>query len=148
MARKKQKKKVTVTRSERSRSSDMARDAGQPTASQVVKELISNRPAFVGFSLSILQLLGHTTWILLVWYLSVSGKAKSLTTDSWTSWLIVGVLGVSLILTFVALFVCLYFGLRKPPRVLAVIGFCLSFFVGIMASALVFMMGIRAMSGK
>ena len=148
MARKKQKKKPTVTRSERARKSVLARDPNQPTTSEVVKELISNRPAFVGFSLSILQLLGHTTWILLVWYLSVSGKAKSLTADSWLSWIIVGLLGISLILTFVALFVCLYYGLRKTPRVLAIIGFCLSFFVGIMASALVFMMGIRAMSGK
>lgn len=64
------------------------------------------------------------------------------------SWLIVGLLGVSLILTFVSMFVCLYYGLRRAPRILPVMGFAVSFFVGVLASGFVFMQGIRAMSGK
>jgi hypothetical protein len=84
---------------------------------------------------------------MLVWYLSAAGKVARLDSDSPMSWLIVGLLGISLTLTFVSLFVCLFFGLRRSPRVLAVAGFVLSFFVGVLASAVVFMQGLRAMSG-
>lgn len=108
--------------------------------------LMSNRPGFVGFVLSVLQLIGHASWILLIWYLQTTGQAKSLTSDSFQSWLIVSILGVSLVLTAAALFTCLYYGLRRQPRSLAVIGFFLSFFVGVLATALVFMTAIRAMS--
>ena len=121
---------------------------GQPTPQEVFRELLSNKPGLFGFLLSFLQLLGHASWIFLVWYLSVTGKAASLTSDSWMSWLIVGLLGVSLILTFVSMFVCLYYGLRRAPRILPVMGFAVSFFVGVLASGFVFMQGIRAMSGK
>ncbi len=119
----------------------------QPSPQEVLKELLANRPALVGFLLSVLQLLGHITWIVLVWYLSVTGKATQLNSDSLLSWMIVGILGISLILTFVSLFICLFYGLRRTPRVLAVAGFAMSFFVGILASAVVFMTGLRAMSG-
>ncbi len=97
--------------------------------------------------LSLLQLLGHCSWILMTWYLQATGKATNLTQDSWLSWIITGILGFSLLLTAVSLFVCLFYGLRRSPRALAVIGFCLSFFVGAMASAIVFMQTIRSMSG-
>lgn len=116
----------------------------QPGLKDVIQEMMLNRPGVIGFFLSLLQLFGHTCWILLVWYLSVSGKATELTDDSWLSWLIVGILGISLVLTFVSLFVCLFYGLRKSPRVLAAVGFFLSFFVGVLASAIVFMQGLRA----
>jgi len=108
--------------------------------------LLENRPAVVGFLLSVLQLLGHTSWILVIWYLDATGQAKSLNSDSWISWGLVGLFGISLILTFVSLFVCLYFGLRRSPRALAVIGFSLSFFVGTLATTLLIMTGLRAMS--
>jgi hypothetical protein len=113
---------------------------------ETIRLLMSNRPGFVGFVLSVLQLVGHTTWILLIWYLQTNGQAKSLTSDSFQSWLIVGILAVSLLLTAAALFTCLYYGLRQQPRSLAVIGFFLSFFVGVLATALVFMTAIRAMN--
>ncbi len=112
---------------------------------ETIRLLKSNRPGFVGFVLSVLQLCGHAAWILLIWYLQTTGQAKSLTTDSFQSWLIVGTLGISLLLTAVALFTCLFYGLRQEPRSLAVIGFFLSFFVGVLATALVFMTAIRAM---
>ena len=107
---------------------------------------MSNRPGFIGFALSLLQLLGHATWIMLIWYFSSTGQAKNLTSESFESWLIVGILGFSLLLTAVALFICLFYGLRREPRSLAVIGFFLSFFVGVLATACVFMQAIRSMS--
>lgn len=122
-------------------------DSDTPSPQEVIRELMANKPGAFGFLLSLLQLLGHTTWIVLVWYLSVSGKAEKLDSSSPLSWLVVGILGLSLLLTAVALFVCLYYGLRRTPRLLAIIGFCLSFFVGVMASAVVFMQGLRAMAG-
>lgn len=113
---------------------------------ETIRLLMSNRPGFVGFVLSVLQLVGHATWILLIWYLQTTGQTKSLTSDSFQSWLIVSILGISLVLTAAALFTCLYYGLRQQPRSLAVVGFFLSFFVGVLATALVFMTAIRAMS--
>ena len=122
-------------------------DGDTPSPQEVIRELMTNKPGAVGFLLSLLQLAGHTTWIALVWYLSVTGKAEKLDSSSPLSWLVVGILGLSLLLTAVALFVCLYYGLRRTPRLLAIIGFCLSFFVGVMASAVVFMQGLRDMAG-
>ena len=119
----------------------------QSSPQEVLQRLMSNRPGFVGFLLSVLQLLGHTSWVMLVWYLSTTGKATKLDADSAISWVIVGILGISLVLTFVSLFVCLYFGLRREPRVLAITGLCLSFFVGVLASAVVFMSGLRQLNG-
>ena len=115
---------------------------------ETIRLVMSNRPGTVGFGLSILQLLGHATWILMIWYLQTTGEAKSLTRDSFQAWLIVSILGVSLLLTAAALLTCLFYGLRQSPRSLAVIGFFLSFFVGVLASALVFMQAIRAMSAQ
>jgi hypothetical protein len=122
-------------------------DSDTPSPREVIRELMTNKPGAVGFLLSLLQLAGHATWIGLVWYLSVTGKAEKLDASSPLSWLVVGILGLSLLLTAVALFVCLYYGLRRTPRLLAIIGFCLSFFVGVMASGVVFMQGLRAMAG-
>ncbi|MEZ6033997.1 MAG: hypothetical protein R3C17_12950 [Planctomycetaceae bacterium] len=107
---------------------------------------MSNRPGAIGFILSLLQLAGHVTWILLIWNLQATGRAKSLTADSLESWVVVSILGGSLLLTAAALFTCLFYGLRRQPRSLAVIGFFLAFFVGVLATALVFMTAIRAMS--
>ena len=113
---------------------------------ETVQLLMSNQPGFAGFLLSLLQLFGHATWIMLIWYFASTGQAKTLNADSFESWLIVAILGVSLLLTAVALFVCLFYGLRREPRSLALIGFLLSFFVGVLATACVFMQAIRAMS--
>ena len=55
-------------------------------------------------------------------------------------------LGGSLLLTFLAIFVCLFYGLRRPPRSPAIIGFFLSFFIGVLVTATVFLQGIRAMA--
>lgn len=115
---------------------------------QLLKASWSNRPGVIGFALSIAQLIGHGLWISIIWYLSSTGKAATLTSDSLLSWIIVGILGVSLLLTFAAMFVCLYYGLRRSPRVLPVIGFAISFFVGVLATSLVFMQAMRSMSSR
>ena len=148
MARKSSKQKATVKKLATNRFRQATQDGPPPSLREITRDLMTNRPGFVGFVMSLLQLLGHTTWLLLVWYLSVTGKAKGLNSDSLLSWVIVGILGVSLILTFLSLFLCLFYGLLKSPRLLAAIGFCLSFIVGVLASATVFMTGLRALSGK
>lgn len=146
--KKKPKKTQTVKKPERPRREPQMASDDSAAPQEVIRHLMSNRPGAFGFLLSILQLLGHASWIAWVWYLSATGKATTLNADSWTSWGIVGLLAVSLILTFTSLFVCLVFGLRRSPRMLPLIGFCLSFFVGSLASGLVFLQGIRSMSGQ
>jgi divalent metal cation (Fe/Co/Zn/Cd) transporter len=117
-------------------------------ARKFLKESWQNRPGVIGFWLSIGQLIGHSIWVSLIWYLSSTGQAAYLTSDSWMSWLVVGVLGLSLMLTFASMFVCLYYGLRRAPRLFPLIGFAISFFVGVLATSLVFMQAIRSMSAK
>jgi hypothetical protein len=53
-------------------------DSDTPSPREVIRELMTNKPGAVGFLLSLLQLAGHATWIGLVWYLSVTGKAEKL----------------------------------------------------------------------
>jgi len=96
-----------------------------------------NRPGFIGFLLSLLQLAGHAGWMFLVWRSIRSGTADKLTASDGTAWGIVLLLGGSLLLTFISMFVCLYFGLRKVPRVLPLIGLCLSFFTGVLATFMI-----------
>jgi hypothetical protein len=105
-----------------------------------------NLPGLIGLGISLLQLLGHATWVGLVLFLDSTGRTQSLDASSPWSWLVVILLGGSLLLTFLAIFVCLFYGLRRPPRSPAIIGFFLSFFIGVLATATVFLQGIRAMA--
>jgi hypothetical protein len=112
-----------------------------------LRELLwQNRPGLLGLGLSLLQLLGHASWVALILFLEATGRTKSLDASSPWSWLVVILLAGSLLLTFLALFVCLFYGLRRTPRTPAVVGFLLSFFVGVLAAATVFLQGIREMS--
>lgn len=108
---------------------------------------MSNRAGVVGLALSLVQLAGHGSWLWLTIWLQQSGRAAMLTPESPMSWLVVGLLGGSMALTLIALFVCLIAGLRRPPRSLAVAGLCISFFTGVLATTIVFMSAIRSMSG-
>jgi len=110
-------------------------------------QLRRNRPALVGFVLSVVQLFGHVAWLALVWWLESTGGAKSLDGGSLLAWVIALLLCGSLLLTGVSLFVNLFYGLRREPRVLALLGLAISFFVGVLATAVVFLQGLRAMSG-
>jgi len=110
-------------------------------------QLRRNRPALVGFVLSVVQLCGHVAWLALVWWLESTGRAKSLDGGSLLAWVIALLLCGSLLLTGVSLFVNLFYGLRREPRALALLGLAISFFVGVLATAVVFLQGLRAMSG-
>ncbi|MGV2342051.1 MAG UNVERIFIED_CONTAM: hypothetical protein LVR18_51505 [Planctomycetaceae bacterium] len=79
-------------------------------------QLRQNPAGLWGLGLSLLQLLGHASWLSLVVGLSGTADAEKLNTTSLLAWLIVGVLGASLLLTAAALFVCLFYGLRRSPR--------------------------------
>ncbi|MFN8709090.1 MAG: hypothetical protein ACK526_18180 [Planctomyces sp.] len=96
--------------------------------------LRDNRPGLIGFLLSLLQLAGHGTWIVLVSIAAGSGAASTMDASSALAWVIILVLGISTLLTLTSLFVCLFYGLRKAPRVLPLCGFALSFFTGAFAT--------------
>jgi hypothetical protein len=109
--------------------------------------LKDNPAAITGLVLSVVQLVAHGTWISLVTWLASSGQAEQLDAESPAAWAVVILLSVSTILTFVALYVCLFRGLRRSPRTLAVIGFALSFFVGVFAFAVVTLSFLRFLAG-
>lgn len=115
-------------------------------AAGLLGQLRQNPAGLWGLGLSVLQLAGHATWLTLVVQLAGTEAAERLNADSPLAWLIVGLLGISLALTGVALFVCLFFGLRKAPRAPAVAGAALAFFVGVLVSAAVFLQGLRSLS--
>ncbi len=117
-------------------------------AAALLGQLRQNPAGLWGLGLSLLQLLGHASWLSLVVGLSGTAEAEKLDTTSLLAWLIVGVLGASLLLTAAALFVCLFYGLRKSPRAPAVVGAAMAFFVGVLVSAAVFLQGLRSMSAR
>lgn len=113
-------------------------DIGQETPAELIRRLLrDNRPGLIGFVLSLLQLTGHIAWIALVRYLSVTGRAAQLSASDGISWLIVILMGLSMLLTFTALFVCLFYGMRREPRLLPLLGLMLSFFSGAFATFVV-----------
>ncbi|MFM7039589.1 MAG: hypothetical protein ACKO2L_17910 [Planctomycetaceae bacterium] len=114
----------------------------------LIGQLRQNPAGLWGLGLSLLQLLGHASWLGLVVGISGTSAAEKLNPSSPLAWLIVGVLGASLLLTGVALFVCLFYGLRKSPRAPALVGAAMAFFVGVLVSAAVFLQGLRSMSAR
>jgi hypothetical protein len=125
----------------------MAKRKPRAAASENNVRLSDNRPAIMGFILAVVQLLAHGSWMALVTWLSESGRAKELDTDSPMAWAIVILLGLSTVLTFVALFVCLFYGLRRRPRTLAIIGFAMSFFMGVFGFAIIILSFLRFTNG-
>lgn len=89
-----------------------------------------NRSGLTGFVLSVIQLVGHISWIILVQSLVASGSARNLSSDDVMAWVIVSLLTVSTVLTMISMFVCLFFGLRRSPRLLPLLGLGVSFFTG------------------
>jgi len=127
------------------RSAAMETDGG---LAALIGQLRQNPAGLWGLGLSLLQLLGHASWLSLVVGISGTSAAEKLNSSSPLAWLIVGVLGASLLLTGVALFVCLFYGLRKSPRAPALVGAAMAFFVGVLVSAAVFLQGLRSMSAR
>lgn len=98
------------------------------------QELSKNRFGLVGFGLSVLQLVVHASWLLMIMSLTASGAAEKLEPGAWQLWLITGLMIVGGLLTMVSLFVCLYGALHGKPKVLAYVGMMISFFVGTMTT--------------
>lgn len=93
-------------------------------------QITANRFGTIGFVFSLVQLLLHGTWMGIVQWLSVDGQAESLPAGAWQLYVISGLMIVGLMTTAVALFLSLYGTIHGKPKVLAIIGLCLSFFVG------------------
>lgn len=93
-------------------------------------QLTANRFGYRGFQLSLAQLVVHGIWIAFVSWLTASGQAAGLEADSWQLWLVTLLILAGASLTMISLFVCLRGILAGPPRVLALLGFSLSFFLG------------------
>ncbi len=146
-AKKKNRRQRAVRKSQEFPTAGDVTSSGTSEEVPLLELLSRNRPGLVGLGLSVLQLAGHITWLALVIWLQNSGRAAALDSSSPLAWLIVILLGGSLLLTAVSLFVCLFWGLRKSPRAGAIIGLMLSFFVGVLTTAIVAMQGLRAMQG-
>lgn len=104
----------------------------------------ANRSGLIGFGLSLLQLAVHGAWILFAAWLSHSGKAEQLQSGDWQLWVISGLIISGAVLTAVSLFLCLYGAIHGRPRVLALIGLCISFFVGALTT---FVLILNALAG-
>ncbi|MEZ6063144.1 MAG: hypothetical protein R3C19_22595 [Planctomycetaceae bacterium] len=103
-----------------------------------------NRAGSVGFLLSILQLAIYAGMFGLMSHLVSSGRAEELNEHSAESWTVVVLLLAGMLTTAVALFLSLYGAIRGVPKTPAIIGLCLSFFVG---ATVTFVLLIGALSG-
>lgn len=108
--------------------------------------LRQNRPAIWGFVLSLIQLVLHSLTLGLVAWLAESGRAETLDRDSAWSWVVVILLLLAMTTTLAAMFVCLFMGLRRRPRVLALFGLAITFFSGTTITVMVIMMALRSMA--
>ncbi len=95
-----------------------------------MRQVWRNRAGTIGFLLSLLQLVLYGAMFAMMAVLVQSGKAKDLDEGSAESWVVVGLLFGGLLTTAVALFLSLYGAIRGTPKTLAIVGLCLSFFVG------------------
>lgn len=100
------------------------------SVAELWQQLSRNQTGVVGFGLSVLQLLVHGTWLTFAGWLSHTGRAETLQSNDWEMWLIAGLVMTGALLTMISLFVCLYASLRGTPKVLALIGLAVSFFIG------------------
>lgn len=103
---------------------------GEGSLKDLYNVLAQNRFGLIGFCLSILQVVVHGSWLGFITFLAADGTAENLTSDDWQMWLISALIILGALLTAVSLFLCLYGAIHGKPRILAIIGLCLSFFVG------------------
>ena len=109
-------------------------DSDAVSVAEVWEQLSQNRLGVIGFGLSLLQVLAHASWMALVAWLSSSGRAELLKPNDWGMWLISGLVITGAALTMVSLFICLYAALHGKPKILAIIGLSLSFFIGMLTT--------------
>ena len=99
-----------------------------------IRLMKQNRYGFVGFCLSVLQIVAHGCWMAFATHLASTGQAEGLTSDDWQMWVIAILIIIGAILTAVSLFLCLYGAIHGKPKILAIIGLCISFFVGVLTT--------------
>lgn len=92
-------------------------------------QLTANRFGTIGCGLSLLAVLLHGIWMAMIAALSASGQAE-LPEGAWQLYAISGLVIVGMLATAVGLFLSLYGAIHGRPKVLAYIGLCVSFFVG------------------
>lgn len=92
-------------------------------------QLTANRFGTIGCGLSLLAVLFHGIWMGMIAALSASGQAE-LPEGAWQLYVIIGLVIVGMLTTAIALFLSLYGAIHGRPKVLAYIGLCVSFFVG------------------
>ena len=92
-------------------------------------QLTANRFGTIGCGLSLLAVVFHGIWMGMIAALSASGQAE-LPEGAWQLYVISGLVIVGMLTTAVALFLSLYGAIHGRPKVLAYIGLCVSFFVG------------------
>lgn len=105
-----------------------SKDQGSPKEFWALMK--QNRHGLVGFGLSLLQVLVHGTWLGFVTYLAGSGQAEKLGSSDWQMWVISILMIIGAVLTMISLFLCLYGSIHGRPKILALIGLCISFFIG------------------
>jgi ABC-type Fe3+-siderophore transport system permease subunit len=95
-----------------------------------LQQVRQNRFGYVGFLLSMLQLVAHAGWFGFVCWLSSSGQATELQPGAWQLWVVMSLIVLGAVLTMVSLFLCLYGAIHGKPKALALVGLSVSFFVG------------------
>ncbi|GAB5441534.1 MAG: hypothetical protein Fues2KO_18830 [Fuerstiella sp.] len=107
--------------------------------------LLKQNPfGYYGFLCSLVQLAVHAGWLTFVSVLAGSAEAADLDGSSWQMWVIVGLIIIGGLLTAVGLFLSLYGAIHGRPKTAAVVGLCLSFFVG---STVTFVLLLNLLSG-
>jgi len=101
-----------------------------PDSPGFYEQVSRNRPGLVGFGLSMLQLVVHASWMLFATWLTGTDQAQQLDSGSWQLWVLSILILLGGALTMVSLFLCLYGTIKGTPKALAIVGLCVSFFVG------------------
>lgn len=95
-----------------------------------LQQVRKNRFGYVGFLLSMLQLVAHGAWFAFVVWLSETKQAMGLQPGAWQFWVVTVLMLTGSILTMLSLFLCLWGVIHGKPKALAIVGLCVSFFMG------------------
>ncbi|MEQ9407706.1 MAG: hypothetical protein RIK87_08250 [Fuerstiella sp.] len=128
----------------KTRTPSVAAESPNGSIRQLWNELSKNRFGMIGFGLSLLQLVVHAAWIIFATLLAGSGQAEQLQSDDWQMWVMAILIILGAVLTAISLFLCLYGAIHGRPRVLALIGLCLSFFVGALTTFVLILNALSA----
>jgi len=103
----------------------------QPESNEgFLQQVRQNRPGWIGFLLSMLQLLVHGSWITMNALLAAGANGQPVEPATWQMWLFTILIIAGAALTMVSLFLCLYGAIHGKPKSLALVGLAVSFFIG------------------